>query len=48
VATAYCETAVDAVAVGIVGDDERTLFGLRRSGANRSREDDRGEQIPHP
>src|SRR5215831_10135727 len=42
------ETAVDAVAVGIVGDDERTLFGLRRSAENGGREDDRGEQIPHP
>src|SRR5438132_578853 len=47
-ARAAGETAVDAVAVGIVGDDERTLFGLRRSAANGSREDERGEQIPHP
>src|SRR5262249_26791701 len=42
------ETAVDPVAVGIVGNDEGTLFGLRRSAENGSREDERGEQIPHP
>src|SRR5262249_52732969 len=42
------ETAVDPVAVGIVGNDERTLFGLRRSAENGGSEDERGEQIPHP
>src|SRR5262249_35833917 len=47
-ARARGETAVDAVAVGIVGDDERTPFGLRRSAEKGSREDERGEQIPHP
>src|SRR5262249_991755 len=42
------ETAVVCVAVGIVGKDEGTLFGLRRSAENGGREDERGEQIPHP
>src|SRR5262249_23668797 len=42
------ETAVDPVAVGIVGNDEGALFGLRRSAENGGREDERGEQIPHP
>src|SRR5262249_29858660 len=32
------ETAVDAVAVGVVGNDERALFGLRRSAENGGRE----------
>src|SRR5262249_17745976 len=42
------ETAVDPVAVGIVGNDERTLFGLRRSAENGGSEDERGEKTPHP
>src|SRR5262249_31659487 len=31
------ETAVDAIAVGIVGNDEGALFGLRRSAENGGR-----------
>src|SRR5262249_29972466 len=42
------ETAVDAVAVGVVGNDEGALFGLRRSAENGGRENERGEQVPHP
>src|SRR5262249_23406374 len=40
------ETAVDAVAVGIVGNDEGALFGLRRSAENGGRQHERGEQVP--
>src|SRR5262249_12402610 len=41
------ETAVDAIAVGIVGNDEGALFGLRRTAENGGRKDERGEQVPH-
>src|SRR3954453_8946431 len=41
------QTAVDAIAVGIVADDEYPRFGLRRPAESTARDDERGEKIPH-
>src|SRR5436190_4997779 len=41
------QATVDAVAVGIVGDDEYTFFGLRGRRAEQQGEGDRGEEGSH-
>src|SRR6476660_930767 len=41
------QAAVDAIAVGIVADDEYPRFGLRSRAESSARDDERGEQIPH-
>jgi hypothetical protein len=43
---AGCQAAVDAIAVGIVADDENALFGLCSRAEGDARNDERGEQIP--
>src|SRR3954464_9299487 len=41
------ETAIDAIAVGVVGDDEDTLFRVRGRRAQQDGEGDRGEEGSH-
>jgi len=42
------EATVDAIPVGIVGDDESALLGLRRNVATKhGHEGESGQQIPH-